>query len=387
MKNSSIKTKMAVWQTTLMGLLAIIFLIFVLILSKAVAKDTAVDQLTDMVRTNLELVRGLLEVPESRRQAETLLKLAAIVLPVFMLFAAVGSYRIAKRAFRPLDRINETAEAINKAQDLSGRIGLPDRKDEFSRLAANFDRMFERLERLFEAERQFTADASHELRTPIAIIKGACEYGLKYDETEQERQETLEMIKRQSEKMSALITRLLSMTRMEQGLEKARMEKLELLQLVESVCQEQGWNTGTDPIQFLRNKEAEAYVIGDRELLSRLLINLVENALKYGKECGQVWISVEKVEKEILLSVKDEGIGIAPEQQDKIWQRFYQVDPSRNEEEGAGLGLSMVRQIALSHGGYMTLDSKLGEGSTFTLHLGEWSEDAEKLVTCKKEKH
>ena len=118
-------------------------------------------------------VRGLIEAPDNRMSAYHLLKVALITLPFFMALAAVGSYRIIRRAFQPLDAINATAAAINEARDLSRRIGLPPGEDEFSRLGSSFDELFERLERSFEAEKQFTADASHELRTPGSIIKGA----------------------------------------------------------------------------------------------------------------------------------------------------------------------------------------------------------------------
>ena len=148
-------------------------------------------------------VRGLMEVPRNEQTTDNLIKIAAIALPVFILLTAVGGYLLVRRAFRPLEQISATAQAMGEAKDLSRRIGLPPGRDEFSRLAQTFDQLFARLERSFEAEKQFTADASHELRTPVSIIKGACEYGLKYDETPEERQETLEMIARQAENGSA----------------------------------------------------------------------------------------------------------------------------------------------------------------------------------------
>ena len=169
-------------------------------------------------------LRGLMEAPNNESLARNLLFISLIALPIFILLAALGSYFITKRAFQPLDHITATAEAINEAKDLSGRIGLPEGGDEFSRLAADFDQMFERLEHSFEIEKQFTADASHELRTPVSIIKGACEYAEKYDETLEDHAETISMIHRQADKMASLISQLLSMTRMEQGTENTLME-------------------------------------------------------------------------------------------------------------------------------------------------------------------
>lgn len=311
-------------------------------------------------------LRGLLEVPDSRQIAYSFLQVAAVALPVFLLLAALGGYRIVRRAFRPLDAINATASAISEAKDLSRRIGLPPGRDEFSSLAQVFDQLFARLEHSFEAEKQFTADASHELRTPVSIIKGACEYAEKYDETPEERQETIAMIARQADKMSSLIDQLLRMTRLDQGTESARMETVDLSALVEELLREQR----RPPERLSAAVQPGVTVCGDAALLARLAGNLVDNAFKYGKPDGHVWVSVAADGEEAQLCVRDDGIGISREQQDKIWQRFYQVDPARSgETQGAGLGLSMVRQIAQLHGGHMTLESVPGIGSSFVLHL------------------
>ncbi len=340
-------------------------------------------------------LRGLLELPEDRYAANNILWMAAVTLPLFVLLAAAGGYVIVRKSFEPLDQISATASAISEARDLSRRIGLPPGKDEFSRLAETFDSLFERLERSFEAESQFTADASHELRTPVSIIKGACEYGMKYDETEEERKETLEMIHRQAVKMSELITQLLSMTRLEQGTELPEMAGVDLAALAENTVEEMAETYGAERLMFTgaesgaeqlmltgagSGKGAEVgsetqeflpMIRGDAALLTRLLRNLIDNGFKYGRPDGHVWVSVGAEKEEILLKVRDDGIGIAAEHQEKIWQRFYQVDPSRGESSGAGLGLAMVSQIARLHGGYMTVDSAQNMGSVFTLHLPE----------------
>jgi len=310
-------------------------------------------------------LRGMIEAPDNQVLVRNLLIISLVALPIFMLLAAMGSYHIARRSFLPLETITATAEAINEAKDLSGRIGLPPGKDEFSRLAADFDQMFERLERSFEAEKQFTSDASHELRTPVSIIKGACEYAQKYDETPEDHQETIAMIQRQADKMSRMIGQLLSMTRMEQGTEKVRMEQINLGDFVSEQCQEQLWGAA----QPILNCESDVFVWADAELLSRLLRNLTENAYKYAGDNKQVWIESGRRENEAFLSVRDNGIGIPEGEQEKIWKRFYQVDASRGEDGGTGLGLAIVEQIARLHGGYMTLESEPEKGSCFTLHL------------------
>lgn len=310
-------------------------------------------------------LRGLLEAPNNESLTRNLLMIAIIALPLFMLLAALGSYHITRRAFRPLGHITATAEAINEAKDLSGRIGLPPGEDEFSRLAADFDQMFERLERSFEAEKQFTGDASHELRTPISIIKGACEYAEKYDETPEDHAETISMIHRQADKMAKLVSQLLSMTRMEQGIESTKMKSLDFSDFVHHLSKEQYWDTS----RLIINTSQNVFVNGNPELLGRLITNLVENAFKYSPKNSPVHLNISSNTKEACLSVQDQGIGISKEDQQKIWNRFYQADTSRGNDEGSGLGLSMVKQIAELHGGFMTLDSSPGCGSTFTLHL------------------
>ena len=285
-------------------------------------------------------VRGVLEAPENPRLVTNLLYIAMIALPLFILLAAAGGYAIARRAFRPLDRITATAAAIGEAADLSRRVEVPPGDNEFTRLARTFNQMFERLERSFEAEQQFTADASHELRTPVSVIKSACEYAEKYGETPEEREETMAMIHRQADRMSLLIEQLLRITRLDQGTGISLQENVDLTELV-----------------------------GDAALLTRLLQNLIDNGFKYGKPGGHVWVSLRREAGEVLLSVRDDGVGIEKDQQEKVWQRFYQVDPSRSGGSGAGLGLAMVRKIAQTHGGRVELESVPGLGSVFTLRL------------------
>lgn len=307
-------------------------------------------------------VRGLMEAPGQQSGTRNLIWVVIATLPVFILMGGLGGYLIVKKAFKPLDKISSAVTAINEAKDLKARIGLPEAGDEFTKLSSRFDSMFERLEQSFETEKQFTADASHELRTPLAVINSACEYAEKYDETPEERLETIVMIHRQAQGMTKLISQLLSMTRLEQGTELLNKEPFNISELVCHIC------TLQSPNMPLLEVEDDIIVEGDKGLLSRLLTNLLENAFKYSKNSGRVVVCVCANQGECQISVRDDGIGIPLDMQEKIWQRFYQVDPARSEG-GAGLGLSMVSQIAKAHGGYMTLTSAPKLGSCFTLHL------------------
>lgn len=310
-------------------------------------------------------VRGLMEAPESAQASSPLLLMVAISVPPFFLLAAIGGYWIARRAFRPLENITATADAISQAADLSARVEVPPGNNEFTRLASTFNQMFARLERSFESETQFTADASHELRTPVSVIKSACEYGEKYGETPEEQQETLAMIHRQANKMSQLIDQLLRITRLDQGTELTQLEHTDLAALTKQVCAEGPW-----PIDRLfLDTQTPTFAWIDKALITRLLQNLINNGFKYGKPEGHVWVTLHHTPEEVLLTVADDGIGIPADQQEKVWLRFYQVDPSRGTKSGAGLGLSMVQKIAQAHDGWVTLESTPGQGSSFTLHL------------------
>lgn len=173
------------------------------------------------------------------------------------------------------------------------------------------------------------------------------------------------MIYRQAVKMSGMISQLLRMMRLDQGTECIRMEPLDLEKFLRGLFEELAY----DGDRLTLKSEENITVLASPDLLSRLIQNLVENAFKYGKPGGHVWVSVYRDTDEILLEVRDNGIGIAPDQQNKVWQRFYQADPARGSESGSGLGLSMVKQIARVHGGYMTMSSVLDAGSSFILHL------------------
>ncbi len=311
-------------------------------------------------------LRGIMELPEQYQPARNRLRVAELALPLFILLAALGSYLIIRYSFRPLDNIAATVSAINGTSDLTGRIPMPRNQDEFSRLTETFNGMFERLEQAFDGEKQFIADASHELRTPVSVVKSACEYSEKYDETVEEHRETVAMIHRQAERMARLIAQLLNITRLDHGTEQLSFETYRLGELVTTVCEDPGF----DPERLHVDLDPDCTAQVDATLFTRLVQNLVENAFRYGKPDGQVWVTVRAGGKgENLVTVQDDGIGIAPEDQERIWRRFYQVDPSRSGENGSGLGLSMVRQIAQVLGGYMTLESEPGVGSTFTFHL------------------
>lgn len=310
-------------------------------------------------------VRGLMQVPESTGVTEDLLEISLLLLLLMVAVGGVGAYVVVRSAFRPLDKIVAAAESIGEGRDLSRRIGLKPGRDEVSRLATAFDSMFARLERSFEAEKQFTSDASHELRTPIAVILAQCAEAA-HHHTEDEHRQDMAVIDRQARKMQALVQQLLQMTRLEQGTQRAAFEEADLSELVSILCEEQP--ELPEGVTLHRDIQPDVTAVFDVMLLSRLLQNLLNNAIRYGRPDGNIWVTLRRVDREILLSVRDDGPGMAADQLDKIFTRFYQADPSRSGS-GTGLGLTMVQQIAHLHGGRVTVDSTPGRGSCFTFQF------------------
>lgn len=298
----------------------------------------------------------------------TLGKTALLVLPVFVVLAAVCGYLLTRRAFAPVRQITQTAREIGEGGDLSRRIGLTGRKDEIHTLAAEFDAMFARLEQAFDREKQFTDDASHELRTPTAVILSQSEYALENTQPQGETRAALESIHTQAARMAALLSQLLMLARADKGRQVVQREPVDLSELVEMVAETEAEQAEARNITVQTALEPGVTVQGDETLLMRLLINLTENAIRYGRPGGQVKLTLRRQDGEAVGTVEDDGIGIAPEDLDKIWQRFWQADPARSGG-GAGLGLSMVRWIAQAHGGRVTVQSEPGKGSIFTFFL------------------
>lgn len=312
-------------------------------------------------------VRGVISAPDTADVLDELADIALLLLPVMVIVSGLGAYLLARSTFRPIDRMIRTVSEINEGRDLSRRIGLPPGRDEISRLGQAFDNMFARLETSFESEKQFTSDASHELRTPVAVILAQCEDARRNARTAEQYEEAIEVIGRQAGRMSDLIAQLLQMTRLEQGTQSISMEQADISSLVEVICEEQPALPRGITLQADIQPEIEAWF--DVTLMSRLLQNLINNAARYGRENGHIWVVLRCVEEGVILSVRDNGIGIPTDRLDKIWKRFYQVESARGAESGAGLGLTMVRQIAELHGGTVTVDSREGEGSCFTLRF------------------
>ena len=312
-------------------------------------------------------LRGVLQSPNMARTLGSIFIVFLLLLPFLILSAAIGGYYIAKKNLAPISQIMDAAGAISEGKDLTKRIGIPVGKDEISRLANSFDHMFERLEQSFELEKHFTSDASHELRTPTTVILAQCKFTKKHADTIADYQEAIEVIDRQAQKMSLLIERLLDITRLELGTQTLHLEHINLSEMACILCEEQ--DTGFRGISTITQIEENIMIYADPFLISRVITNLLDNAKKYGKENGTVFLRLFATDSVATLEIEDNGIGIESIHLEKIWQRFYQVNPSRDSGSGAGLGLSMARQIILLHHGTITATSTPGCGSCFTITL------------------
>lgn len=325
------------------------------------------DRVLDFGNDGSIWIRGIILIANDNNLISAMIQSAFILFPLLVIIAALGGYFITKKAFQPVVSIRQAAESITEGKDLSKRIQLPKSKDEIYNLAETINLMLIRLEQSFESEKQFTSDASHELRTPVAVINSNCEYALEHANTPEEYIECLEAISRQTNKMSKLISNLLTITRIDQGTTKLEFEHTNLSDLVKMICEEQ---VSIHPESIALTTAIDDSVFGnvDRSMFTRLTVNLIENAYQYGKEKGHIYISLTENKNTIVLTVQDDGIGIPENELENIWQRFYQINSSRTNQKGSmGLGLSMVKQIADLHHGTIALSSTLNTGSIFTL--------------------
>ena len=296
-----------------------------------------------------------------------------ILLPLLIIIAGIGGYLITRRAFRPVAQITETARGIQAGGDLSRRIGLPayrNNKDEVYNLAVTVDDMLERLDESFKTEKQFSDDASHELRTPLAVIMSQCEYAMGDGRSHEEMQEALEVIYGESRRMSDLINKLLMMARADRGAIAVNYELINVSELTEMIAAAHEFQAEEKNITITSDIKPDIMAEVDQSMFIRIWDNLLSNSIKYSKDGGgTVEIALAADGSSLYGRIKDDGIGIAPENLPKIWQRFYQVDPSRNDSGSAGLGLSIVELIISQHGGTVSADSSPGEWTEIKFSL------------------
>lgn len=317
-------------------------------------------------------VRGIVKDFAEQSTFSFMLKLVLIACPALVTIAALGGYIITRRAFRPVRNIIETVEEISRDGDLTRRIDLKDRgmadaaaKDEIHELAKSFNSMFDRIEKTFEKEKQFTSDVSHELRTPLSVIISQSDYARTDEEY---REKALDVINRESKRMAGLVNRLLTLSRSDSGRLVLENDEIDFSDMCELVAMQQEPAARQRGLELTADIQPGIKVTGDEAMLIRIILNLTDNAIKYSRENGHIRLSLKAAGDFACCSVEDDGIGIPEEDLEKIWERFYRVDISRTEE-GSGLGLAMVEALVKAHGGYTDVSSSLGEGSRFDVYI------------------
>lgn len=313
-------------------------------------------------------IRGIVSAADRSGLMHTIIILTCTLLPAILVLALGGGWLIAVSAFKPMEDIVSAANSISDGGDLTQRVGLRHGPSEMRRLSDAFDRMFQRLEQSFNTERQFASDASHELRTPITVILAECDRARRKDKTQEDFLASISVIEEQGRDMSELVQQLLGLTRMQQGTDRYPMRRGNLSEFVES-CAGEFVPVEHRGISLEKRIEPSVQAAYNPALMSRIVQNLLQNAYKYGREGGHIRLSLRQDGEKAVLQVEDDGIGIAPEDLEKIWQRFWQADVSRGVDGGSGLGLAMVREIAQFHGGTATVESTPGVGSRFTVTI------------------
>jgi two-component system OmpR family sensor kinase len=318
---------------------------------------------------------GIVQVGSSLEGVEEalhqLLLILLISVPAALLLASAGGLFLANKALRPVDEITQIARRIGSG-DLSQRIRIKRVNDELGRLAATFNEMIAKLEESFRRVKRFTADASHELKTPLTILRGEVEVGLKKKRTLREYQRILNSNLEETSRMSRIVDDLLTLSRADMGELTMEREEVELSSLAREVRDDLQILAQEKGVQLKFMGDGFTTVEGDPLFLRQLILNITENGLKYTPSGGEVELKVQgdRDQGVVRIFVADTGVGIAPKDQKRVFDRFFRVDQARSRDTGGtGLGLSICQWIAQAHEGQIAVKSKLGKGSTFTVTI------------------
>lgn len=302
----------------------------------------------------------------------TLRRLFALMLysiPAVIAFSVVVGRFLSGRSLKPVDTITRMAQRIT-AQRLSERLPVAGSNDEIARLSATFNDMIARLERSFEQVKQFTSDASHELKTPLAILMGELELALRKPLSEESVRATLESCLEEVERLNVVVQGLLEISYSESGQASMDSELCDMSQIVADVCTDMTLMAEQKHIDLRYIINNNLFVVGDKIRLHQVCLNVIENAVKYTGEGGWIKVILEENGGNIMLTVSDNGVGISQDQLPFIYDRFYRVDKARSKSiPGSGLGLSIVRWIVEAHKGTIEASSGEGRGTTFIITI------------------
>ena len=299
---------------------------------------------------------------------------AAVAIPLALALAWLGGYLLARRSFAPVVQMGRQASQIS-SENLSARLHIRNTGDELDELAGLFNDMLARLDRAFVQQRQFMADASHELRTPIASLRAEATVALSQRRSPAEYQSSLEHVRDEARRLSSIVDDLFTLARLDaaDGAGELRREGFFLEEVVLESVERMRLIAADRGIALEFRPAAEARCVGDAALIGRVVTNLLDNAIKYTPHGGAVRVELDASDTRHVVRVRDTGIGIPVETRERVFDRFFRTDGARTRSEtalnGAGLGLSIARQIAVAHGGSLELESSDQRGSVFTLTL------------------
>lgn len=303
---------------------------------------------------------------------ETLQKLLLTLvlgIPASLTLASLGGWFMAKKSLSPVIDITTAARMIT-ARNLDQKIEVSNSDDEVGMLAETINEMIARLNNSFRRINQFSSDVSHELRTPLTIIRGEMEVALRAQRTSGEYREVLSSSLEEVDRMSIMVEELLQLSKAEGGAFRLNISTVPLHTILDTTYNNAISLARGKGVEVTLQKGVEVYVNGDEMRLRQLFLNLVDNAVRYTPPMGKVSIVLTHSSESAHVSIKDTGIGIAKEDQEKIFERFYRVDKSRSRDVGGtGLGLAICKKIIEGHHGRITLESEIGKGSTFTVDL------------------
>jgi len=298
-----------------------------------------------------------------------LFRIFVLLIPIPLLISIIGGIFLAGRSLKPVDDIVKTAREIT-AGSLDRRIPEPRSNDEIARLVRTLNDMIDRLEKSFERMKQFSADISHEFKTPLTIIRGEIELALSKNKGAGSLRKTLADILDEVVRLSNMVDDLLTLFKSDIGQIKFNFKEMRIDELIKDLLEDVDILAEEKGIKIEAGPFDQAVVMGDEMRLKQLFLNLIDNAIKYNKSGGKVTISVENRGDTVEVSISDTGIGIPEDEINLIFERFYRVDKARSRDRGGvGLGLSIARWIAESHNGKIEVESKLGQGSKFSVIL------------------
>lgn len=302
-----------------------------------------------------------------------------------LLIALFAGYFVSRKTLKPIRTITRTAQDI-EVSDLSRRIPEPPADDELKQLVLTINHMLDRLEAGFKQQQRFVSDASHELRTPVTVILGYADMLSRWGKDDPETlSEAVEDIRSEAEDMKGLIERLLFLARADMNRQVLYKEPLEMQELLESVAKKASMAETTHKIMLLKNEPGT--IFGDGVTIRQMLRVFIENAIKYSEKGTEIALSSERDGDFLTVMVADQGIGIAPENQKKVFERFVRVDSSRTSSEGGvsgtGLGMAIARWIADAHGITLSIESELGKGTKIFMKIPLMKENIESLPESK----